>query len=167
MASTSAQMVSNSSPSMGRCLYDVFLSFRGEDTRDNFTDHLYTDLVRSGITTFRDDKLKRGEEIQPELLKAIEESRSSIVVFSQNYADSRWCLEELAKIMECRKEYGQIVLPIFYHVDPSDIRKQRGSFGEEFTTKYDYEENWKDKVERWREALTQAGNISGWHIKEG
>ena len=136
MASTSAEMASDSSPSMRRCLYDVFLSFRGEDTRDNFTDHLYTDLVRRGIITFRDDKLKRGEEMQPELLKAIEESRSSIVVFSQNYVDSRWCLEEVAKIMECRKEYGQIVLPIFYHVDPSDIRKQRGSFGEAFTTKY-------------------------------
>ena len=165
MASTSTQMSYDPSPSMCRCLYDVFLSFRGEDTRDNFTDHLYTDLVRRGITTFRDDKLRRGKEIQPELLKAIEQSRSSIV-FSQNYADSRWCLEELAKNMECRKEYGQIVLPIFYHVDPFDIRKPRGTFGEAFT-KYDYEENWKDKVERWREALTEAGNISGWHVKEG
>ena len=166
MASTSAQMASDSSPSMRRCLYDVFLSFRGEDTRNNFTDHLYTELIRRGITTFRDDQLRRGEEIQPELLEAIEESKSSIVVFSKNYADSRWCLEELATIMECRKEYGQIVLPIFYHVDPSDVRKQKGSFGEAFT-KYDYEENWKDKVERWREALTQASNISGWDVNEG
>ena len=104
------------------------------------------------------------EEIQPELLKSIEESRSSIVVFSKNYADSRWCLEDLAKIME---EYGQIVLPIFYHVDPSDVRKQTRSFGEAFITKYDYEENWKRKVERWREALTEATNISGWHVNEG
>ena len=164
MASTSAQMASDSSPSMRRCLYDVFLSFRGEDTRYNFTDHLYTHLVQRGIKTFRDDKLKRGEEIQPELLKAIEESRSSIVVFSQNYADSRWCLEELATIMECRQKYGQIVWPIFYHVDPRDARKQTSSFGDAFT---EHEKNWKNKVQRWREALIEAGNISGFHIEVG
>ncbi|KAJ9697383.1 hypothetical protein PVL29_009276 [Vitis rotundifolia] len=164
MASTSAQMASDSSPPNLRWTHDVFLSFRGEDTRDNFTDHLYTDLVRKGIRTFRDDKLKRGEKIAPELLNAIEKSRSSIVVFSKTYADSRWCLDELAKIMECRREYRQIVLPIFYHVDPSDVRKQTGSFGEAFTR---YEENWKNKVRSWREALTEAGNISGWHVNEG
>ena len=29
--------------------YDVFLSFRGEDTRKNFTDHLYAALDQRGI----------------------------------------------------------------------------------------------------------------------
>ena len=164
MASTSAQMASDSSPSTPRCTYDVFLSFRGEDTRDNFTDHLYTDLVWRGIRTFKDNQLRRGEKIAPKLLKAIEESRSYIVVFSKIYADSRWCLDELAKIMECRQESRQIVLPIFYHVDPSDVRKQTGRFGEAFTR---YEENWKNKVQSWREALTEAGNISEWHVKDG
>ena len=89
---TSAQLASDSSSSKLRRTHDVFLSFRGEDTRDNFTDHLYTHLVGRGIITFRDDRLTRGEAIEPELLKAIEKSRSSIVVFSKNYADSRWCL---------------------------------------------------------------------------
>ncbi|RVW88863.1 Disease resistance-like protein DSC2 [Vitis vinifera] len=42
-------------------------------------------------------------------------------------------LNELVKIMECRKEMGQTVVPIFYHVDPSDVRKQMGSFGEAFS----------------------------------
>ena len=142
----------------------MFLSFRGEDTRYNFTDHLYTHLLRSGIKVFRDDRLTRGEEIQHELLKAIENSRSSIIVFSKNYAESRWCLEELAKIMECRQEFGQIVLPVFYHVNPSDVRKQTGSFGKAFTN---HEINWKNKVQIWRDALTEAGNISGWYVNEG
>ena len=75
----------------------MFLSFRGEDTCYNFTDHLYTHLIQSGIKTFRDDRLNRGEEIQHELLKAIENSRTSIIVFSKNYAESRWCLEEACK----------------------------------------------------------------------
>ncbi|PRQ38255.1 putative TIR domain-containing protein [Rosa chinensis] len=43
--------------------YHVFLSFRGEDTRNNFTGHLCSALLREGIDTFMDDQLKRGEEI--------------------------------------------------------------------------------------------------------
>ena len=166
VASTSTQMVSYSSTSNPRWSHDVFLSFRGADTRYNFTDHLYTALVQRGINTFKDDDnlIRRGEEIAPKLLKAVEESRSCIVVLSKTYADSRWCLDELAKIMECRREFGQLVFPIFYHVDPSDVRNQSGSFGKAFAK---YEENWKDKVERWRAALTEAANLSGWHLLQG
>ncbi|KAJ9705622.1 hypothetical protein PVL29_003609 [Vitis rotundifolia] len=168
MASTSSFRASSSSSSTPSIpptsTYDVFLSFRGEDTRYNFTDHLYSAMGRRGIHTFRDDKLRRGEAIAPELLKAIEESRSSVIVFSENYAHSRWCLDELVKIMECKKDLGHAVIPIFYHVDPSHVRKQEGSFGVAFAG---YEENWKDKVGRWRTALTEAGNLSGWHLRDG
>ncbi|XP_042477365.1 disease resistance protein RPV1-like [Macadamia integrifolia] len=147
--------------------YDVFLSFRGEDTRKNFTDHLYTALLQKGINTFRDDdELKRGEDIASELLKAIEKSRISVIVFSKNYASSRWCLDELVKIIECR-EIGQMVLPVFYDVDPSDVRKQSGIFGEGFARQ---EERFKvetEKVESWRRALKKAGNLSGWDLRNG
>ena len=82
--------------------YEVFLSLRGVDYRQTFTDHLYAALVREGIITFRDDEgLSRGEEIARDLLKAID-----LVILSRDYANSRWCLEELTKIMECRVEMG-------------------------------------------------------------
>ncbi|KAM7466165.1 hypothetical protein LguiB_013727 [Lonicera macranthoides] len=101
--------------------YDVFLSFRGEDTRKNFTDHLHNALTRAGIRTFRDDdQLPRGKHIPFQLTKAIEESRISIIVFSKNYASSSWCLDELVKVLECKNTRGQLVLPVFYDVDPSD-----------------------------------------------
>ncbi|KAL6331767.1 hypothetical protein AAG906_020106 [Vitis piasezkii] len=153
MASTSTQIISFSSTSIPRWNHDVFLSFRGEDTRYSFTDRLYTSL--------------RGEEIGSELLKAIEESRLSIIILSPNYAHSRWCLDELLKIMECRKEMGQTVLPVFHHVDPSHVRKQTGSFGEAFDNhKADTEEK-KEKVQRWRTALTEAANLAGEDVNDG
>uniref|UniRef100_A0A6N2LU02 TIR domain-containing protein n=1 Tax=Salix viminalis TaxID=40686 RepID=A0A6N2LU02_SALVM len=142
--------------------YDVFLSFRGEDTRKTITDHLYSALEQAGINTFRDDKkLPRGEEISPQLLRAIEGSRIYVVVFSRNYASSTWCLDELVKIMECRQKTHQVILPIFYDTDPSDVRKQTGRYAKAFD---EHEEHFKEemeKVNRWREALTQAANLSG------
>ncbi|CAK9153727.1 unnamed protein product [Ilex paraguariensis] len=146
--------------------YDIFLSFRGEDTRKNFTDHLYTALVQTGIHIFRDDdELERGKEISLELLKAIRGSRISIIVFSKNYASSRWCLDELVEILECRKTIGQLVLPIFYDVDPSDVRKQTGSFAKAFARHAECFVAEIEKVERWRDALTEAGNLSGWDLQ--
>ncbi|KAG5223819.1 TMV resistance protein [Salix suchowensis] len=150
-----------------RWSYDVFLSFRGEDTRKNFTGHLHSALEQAGINTFRDDKkLPRGEEISPQLLRAIEGSRISLLVFSTNYASSTWCLDELVKIMECRQKTHQVVLPIFYDTDPSVVRKQTGSYAKAFD---EHEKNFKgemEKVNRWREALTQAANLSGYGLND-
>ncbi|KAF3457255.1 hypothetical protein FNV43_RR01912 [Rhamnella rubrinervis] len=86
--------------------YDVFLSFRGET----------------------------GEDISPGLDKAIEGSRCAVVVVSGNYASSRWCMDELVKILQCRKDskIQQIVLPIFYRVNPDDILKETGTIWKGF-----------------------------------
>ncbi|XVF65340.1 hypothetical protein PTKIN_Ptkin09bG0240200 [Pterospermum kingtungense] len=146
--------------------HELFLSFRGEDTRKNFTDHLYTALVNAGVVTFRDDnELRRGKDISSELLKAIEESRISVVVFSKNYASSRWCLDELVKIIDCRNTTNQIVVPIFYDVDPADVRKQIGSFAESFSEHEERFKDQKERIEKWREALTVAGNLSGYDLR--
>ncbi|GKB66737.1 Toll/interleukin-1 receptor-like protein, partial [Tanacetum coccineum] len=108
--------------------YDVFLSFRG-DTRNSFTDHLYEALHGAGIYTFRDnDEIERGEVLKPEIERGIRESRASIVVLSKEYATSRWCLDELCLILQEKEERNQFVFPIFYHVDPSHVRNQEGTF---------------------------------------
>ncbi|KAL7587243.1 hypothetical protein Lser_V15G37377 [Lactuca serriola] len=113
--------------------YHVFLSFRGEDTRQNLVGHLYKALVEKGIYTYKDDEtLPRGESISPALMKAIEGSQLAVIVFSENYADSSWCLEELSHIMECKETRGQVVMPIFYDVDPSYVRNQKEKYGEAF-----------------------------------
>ena len=154
--------------------YDVFLSFRGEDTRHNFTDHLYEAFKQKGILTFRDsEKLELGESISPKLLKAIEESQFAVVILSTNYAFSKWCLAELVKIVECMKQNMLTILPVFYHVNPSDVRNQMGilatrdqTFAEAFA---EHERNPRVKIEdlqAWKAALKEVGNISGWHVQQ-
>ncbi|KAM3321431.1 hypothetical protein P3S67_008633 [Capsicum chacoense] len=148
------------SPKIIRWSNNVFLSFRGEDVRKTFVDHLYVALQLKGINTFKDDeKLEKGKSISPDLVRAIEETRIALIIFSKNYADSTWCLDELTKIMECNKQKGQIVLPEFYDVDPSTVRKQKHSYGEAFG-----KHEGRFKVQKWRAALEEAANLSGWDL---
>ncbi|XP_050369388.1 disease resistance protein Roq1-like [Argentina anserina] len=148
--------------------YDVFLSFRGDDTRNNFVGHLHSNLVRKGFKTFLDDDgLRRGLDISSELYEAIEDSKVSIVVFSHNYAFSKWCLDELVAILRCKESKQQTVYPIFYKVDPSDVRHQTGSFGKALARHECKFKDRLDKVVRWREALTKAANLSGLHFSDG
>lgn len=98
-----AKAMSNDIP---RIKYDVFVSFRGSDIRLGFLSHLSKAFHQKQIHAFVDDKLQRGDEISQSLLEAIEGSSISLIIFSEDYASSRWCLEELVKIVECREEYG-------------------------------------------------------------
>ena len=143
--------------------HDVFLSFRGEDTRVGFTSHLYAALDRKQIRTFIDYQLRRGDEISASLLRTIEEAKLSVIVFSENYASSKWCLEELVKIFECRKNNGQIVIPVFYKVDPTHVRNLTGSFGGAFATLIRNNLT-LEKVRSFIHALTDAANLSGWNL---
>ncbi|KAG6670768.1 hypothetical protein I3843_Q038500 [Carya illinoinensis] len=150
----------SSFPSIRVRNHDVFLSFRGEDVRDNFISHLHKALVEKEIHTYIDYDLKKGEEISPALFKAIEESMISIVIFSENYAGSRWCLDELLKILDCNETIKQIVIPIFFKVDPSEVRHQKENFGKSFDKLGD---KLKDdaKMVNWKKALEKVADLAG------
>ncbi|KAK9054866.1 hypothetical protein SSX86_025945 [Deinandra increscens subsp. villosa] len=140
--------------------FEVFLSFRGEDTRHAFTDHLYHAFIRAGLRTFRDnDEIGRGKELKPEIEAAIIRSRASVVILSENYANSRWCLDELWLILDQRRrKCGRFVLPVFYHVEASDVRSQQKSFAIEIE---DGSKWTMDNVTRWKAALTEVSNLTG------
>ncbi|XP_070663321.1 TMV resistance protein N-like isoform X3 [Malus domestica] len=139
--------------------YDVFISFRGEDTRLTFTSHLHAALLRKKIETYIDNRLKKGDEIGPALREAIEKSRLSVIIFSKNYASSTWCLNELVHILECKKIYGQMVVSIFYDISPSDVRKQKGSYADAFAELENRFKDRMDKVIGWKAALVEATGI--------
>ncbi|CAN1270353.1 Disease resistance protein L6 [Linum perenne] len=146
--------------------YEVFLSFRGPDVRKSFADFLYSYLVRSKIRTFRDEEeLRKGETIAPSLIQAITESKIYIPILSKSYASSKWCLQELAKMVECCREgNGHIILPVFYFMDPRDVRHQAGPYEEAFeqhSKKHD-----PIIVQKWRTALQEVGQMKGWHVTE-
>ncbi|XP_056162058.1 toll/interleukin-1 receptor-like protein [Syzygium oleosum] len=145
--------------------YEVFLSFRGKDTRKGFTDYLYTSLVDAGIHVFRDDnELRVGEEIGPELLCSITHSTISIVIISENYISSKWCLRELAEMLKCKRSKGQIVLPIFYKVEPSQVHHLTGRLGDAINA---HKKNVDEMVvKEWEVALKEVGSLKGWESEK-
>lgn len=140
----------------------MFLSFRGEDSRAKFTSHLYASLQNVGLHVFRDDdEIQRGEQLSVSLLQAIGQSKISIVVLSKNYANSRWCMVELEHIMEIHRTKGLIVVPLFYEVDPSEVRHQKGKFGEAFEELVSRIKIDEDRKKNWKTALLEVGGLAG------
>lgn len=117
-------------------------------------------MCRNSIVAFIDAGLRRGEEIEPALLRAIEGSKISVIIFSEEYASSIWCLNELVEILECKRKIGQIVIPVFYRVDPSDLQNQTGRIGDAFAEHERQFQEHPEVVQRWREALNDASRIS-------
>ncbi|XP_024162017.1 disease resistance protein RUN1-like [Rosa chinensis] len=153
---------SSSSSSSHSSKYDVFISFRGPDTRQSFVGHLHRALERKALTAFIDtEELEKGQLLQV-LLKAIDDSKLSVVVFSENYASSSWCLKELARIVERMDSKQQIVVPIFYKVPAAHVRYQKGSFEEAFAEHENRGSQSNEVLGRWKLALTRAADLDGW-----
>ncbi|XP_054783683.1 uncharacterized protein LOC129290755 [Prosopis cineraria] len=159
--------------------YDVFISFRGEDTRTNLASYIYAALCGAGVKAYGDYRIEEreevrpshervieastmliweGEKLQPSHEQAVENSALFLVIFSKNYASSTSCLNELTKILESK---DPLVLPVFYKVEPTHVQNQTGSYQVAFTKhERKYEAH---KVQKWRAALTQAASFPGWN----
>ena len=148
-------------------MYDVFLSFRGEDSRAKFISHLHTSLQNAGIYAFKDDEdMQRGDQISISLLRAIGESKISIVVLSTNYANSRWCMLELERIMELSRTRGLVVVPVFYEVEPSEVRHLEGPFGKAFRKLISTISVDEYTESNWRRELFNIGSIAGFVLEK-
>nr|AAK28808.1 resistance-like protein P3-A [Linum usitatissimum] len=146
MAFSSASSSSSPQSSLytGEWEYDVFLCFRGDDTRDGFTSHLLSALSDKKIRAFIDEKLEKTESID-ELISILQRCPLSVVVFSERFADSIWCLEEVVTIAERMEKVGHRVLPVFYKVDPSDVKDKSHRTG----------------PKRWMDALKAVAKCAG------
>ncbi|XP_039169514.1 toll/interleukin-1 receptor-like protein [Eucalyptus grandis] len=146
--------------------FEVFLSFRGPDTRLNFTDCLYHSLVGAGIRVFKDnEEIRKGKKIAGKLLHAIESSKIYLPIFSRTYTSSKWCLRELTYILECSsKANDKVILPIFYDVNPDDVKLKTRLYLD--VLKKHEKEFGLDEIRQWKEALTEVARIKGWGMKD-
>ncbi|KOM46522.1 hypothetical protein LR48_Vigan07g022600 [Vigna angularis] len=158
-----------SHPSSERKNFDVFLSLGGKDVRYTFTGNLFNALRSKRIKTlFREHEYEPDDDtnISPSALKAIQTSKISIVVFSPEYASSSKRLDELVAILECRMRTNQLVWPIFYGVEPTDVRFQRGRY-EQAINRFEERYYSPERMNKWRAALAEVSNLSGWFYQKG
>ncbi|KAG2241963.1 hypothetical protein Bca52824_096194, partial [Brassica carinata] len=155
-------MVTSSSSSVSPPHNQVFINFRGE-LRKAFVSHLERALKINGINVFIDEHQTRGNDLST-LFNRIEESKIALAIFSSQYAESKWCLNELEKIKE-RVDLGElVVIPIFYKVEVADVKKLGGVFAEKF---WELAKNHKgEKIDKWREALAAVTQKFGFEITE-
>ncbi|XP_056166434.1 disease resistance protein L6-like [Syzygium oleosum] len=159
-------MSSGDAPAPAGEEYEVFLSFRGPDTRTGFTDCLYHDMLGAGIRVYRDDEeLRIGREIGGELMRALDVSKIYAPIFSRDYASSPWCLREVTHMVDCaaRSNRNKEILPVFYDVSPSDVKLRTGLYRNAMAKhrkKFGAEE-----VNRWEDPLVEVAELKGWDLK--
>ncbi|KAF7847838.1 hypothetical protein BT93_L2528 [Corymbia citriodora subsp. variegata] len=146
--------------------YQVFLSFRGPDTRHEFTDFLYHGLRDAGVHVFRDaEELPVGEVIGGNLLRAINNSMIYIPIFSRTYASSKWCLRELSHIVDntSKSEGRKSILPIFLDVEPEDVKLKTPQYNNALLK---HANKFPEEVKAWKKALAEVDEIKGWNVKK-
>lgn len=152
-------------PNCRRPKNDIFVNYSFEDIGKSFISHLLGALRRRSLTIFDHTMLPIGYDGCSGLLNALEDSGKYVLVFSINYAFSIRCLDELVNNMDSFSKFDQRkLLPVFYKVEPSDVRNQQSPFKKAFKShkvKFDRKSVWK-----WRKALKDAGQLSGYSLQD-
>eukprot|EP01018_Ginkgo_biloba_P023554 Gb_28150 [translate_table: standard] len=137
--------------------FDVFINHRGVDVKDSLASHIYDLLQCHGVRAFLDrEELRTGEEFPEAITEAIKSSSVHIAIFSPHYAESDWCLRELALML---KTPNATTIPVFYNVTPGELRWAKGAFTKAFGKHY--RRYSREMVDEWRAALHEVSNISG------
>ncbi|XP_024025937.1 protein VARIATION IN COMPOUND TRIGGERED ROOT growth response [Morus notabilis] len=143
---------------------DGFGSCRSKDVCCFFVRHGDAALRQKKIQSYINRQRLIG--IWGALMHAIQESKLSVIIFSKNYASTSWCLDELARILDCKKELEQLGVSVIYGVGPRVVRKQTGAYAAAFDR---HEERFKhdpDKLLKWRDARTRVDQLKGWESRK-
>lgn len=144
--------------------YDVFLNHRGPDVKATFVAHLEDALRCAGFRPFLDARsLMKGNPALKSIDQALDMAKVHIAVVSRRYAESKYCLNELVAMMRS----GKPVLPVFYDVEPVDLRwVENGPFAEAFEKHKSKPGRTQKKLQAWRDALGALAGITGFRLAD-
>ncbi|KAG0578816.1 hypothetical protein KC19_4G051400 [Ceratodon purpureus] len=141
--------------------FDVFLNHRGPDVKATFVAHLEEALRCAGFRPFLDARSQiKGNPALKSIDQALDVANVHVAVVSKRYAESKYCLTELVAIMRS----GKPVIPVFYDVEPVDLRwVEDGPFAEAFEKHKSRgrTESTDTKLQEWRDALQALSEITG------
>ncbi|KAG0576085.1 hypothetical protein KC19_5G054400 [Ceratodon purpureus] len=136
--------------------YDVFLNHRGPDVKGGLVAHLRDALRSAGLNPFLDKtSLVKGNQAFTSIDAALAVAKVHVAVVSRGYAESKYCLSELAAMMRS----GKPVIPVLYNVEPAELRRvEKGPFAAAFKKHKSRETT--EQVEEWADALRKLANIT-------
>ncbi|KAH9290031.1 hypothetical protein KI387_034148, partial [Taxus chinensis] len=140
-------------------MYDVFINHRGPDVKEILAKDLYKSLHELQLAVFLDsEELELGDVFPSNIETAIRSSSVHIAIFSKGYADSAWCLAELALMLETDAK----IIPVFYGIAPSDLRFiEKGAYAQAFAN-YEDKGRYLENLERWKKSLQSVSDITGY-----
>lgn len=68
-------------------------------------------------------------------------------------------------MVECRKSRGQKIMPIFYYIEPSEVRYQTGGYGDAFHSHEKKKRVDEETIPEWKAALNEVGGLKGWNTE--
>ncbi|GLJ34259.1 hypothetical protein SUGI_0688520 [Cryptomeria japonica] len=160
----SPQAPSSSLRAMKKGPFDVFINHRGCDTMHKLASTIYHSLDMAGLRAFLDvEELELGDSIPDEIQKAMRTAAVHIAIFSERYAESPWCLAELSYMLET----GTPIIPVFYLVDPSDLRwvaQDKGRYAPAFSHHKKKRRYTSKMLREWKSALQKVSYLSGYML---
>eukprot|EP01018_Ginkgo_biloba_P021935 Gb_11466 [translate_table: standard] len=139
--------------------YDVFINHRGKDVKKSLASSIYHTLELCGVRAFLDsEELQHGDFIPANVQEAVRSASLHIAIFSENYAESPWCLEELSLMLKT----GGKIIPVFYHLKPCALRyNEKGVYAHAFAQHEEKRRYHSKKLSEWKEALNNGRLLKG------
>jgi hypothetical protein len=143
-------------------MFDVFLNHRGPDVKGGFASHLYQALEEAGCRPFLDKpSLEKGQPGQKKIYEALGCASVHVAIFSEHYADSDYCLDELCAMLESKKP----IIPVFYNVSPSVLRCEADDGPYTKALKIHGRAS-ASEVKKWKDALHTAADWNGFKLDD-
>jgi len=143
-------------------MFDVFLNHRGPDVTGGFASHLYQALEEAGCRPFLDKpSLEKGQPGQKKIYEALGCASVHVAIFSEHYADSDYCLDELRAMLESKKP----IIPVFYNVSPSVLRCEADDGPYTKALKIHGRAS-PSEVKKWKDALHTAADWNGFKLDD-
>ncbi|XP_057866198.2 probable 2' cyclic ADP-D-ribose synthase BdTIR [Cryptomeria japonica] len=141
--------------------FDVIINHRGPDTKTKVAQQLYDALQEAGIRAYLDaPETELGDYFPSAIKNAISSAAVHIAILSPQYAESPWCLAELALMFQTKAR----IIPLFYHVQPSDFRYIKNGVAEAFSKHEEKGRFPSHDFQQWKECPQNVSWLKGYEL---
>ena len=100
-----------------------------------------------------EDSLKPGDQAWETMLAAVRQCSIAIPVLTEGYGNSKWCMRELAAMVETKRH----IMSLFLDDDGTEVLKKIRAGSRKLKSQVD-----RSEFEAWQAAIDAVGDPTGW-----